>query len=85
VDDPTIALIGDASRLGSQNREWITSDDQLKQIVAMGANGANVELVREMRELKSLLSGQTLETTLAGEDILISMKRTQYNRDMRRR
>jgi hypothetical protein len=85
IDSPTMALIGDASRLGGSNREWVTRDKQLQQIVGMGANMANAELLNEMRALRQMLGSQKLETVLKGTDIYISQKRTGYDINQRSR
>jgi len=85
IDNPTMALIGDASKLGGRNREWVTNDKQLQQIVGMGANTANMELLNEMRAMRAMLASQQLETVLKGTDIYISQKRTGYSVNQRSR
>ena len=48
VDQPTMALIGDASRLGSRNREWIFNDSQLQATVQMASVGSNAMLIAKL-------------------------------------
>jgi len=66
VDQPTMAIIGDGSRLGSRNREWIFNDSQLKATVQMASTGSNAALIAKLDRVEKLLASQELTTTLKG-------------------
>ena len=85
IDEPTFALIGDATTLGGRNREWIFRDDQLIATVQMASAGANAQLLYEIRSLKAILAGQELKTTLKGSDIDIALRRRLNMRNKRGR
>jgi len=84
VDSPTLALVGDASKLGSDNKEWIFRNDQLKQTMGMVANASSAVLEKRLAKLEQTLANQTIETRLSGNDILISLKRSQSSMDRRK-
>ncbi|MCB0713387.1 MAG: hypothetical protein KDD67_13750 [Ignavibacteriae bacterium] len=52
VDSPTLAVVGDAARLGGSNREWIFNDDQLREIMGAVLRAQTAVLVAEMRGLR---------------------------------
>ena len=83
IDSPTMAIIGDGAKLGSDNREWIFRDDQLIKTIQMASVNSNSTLLDEVRRLNGMLAGQTLEATLSGNDILISLRRTEYSQASR--
>ncbi|MBM2814435.1 MAG: hypothetical protein HW421_1197 [Ignavibacteria bacterium] len=83
VDQPTMALIGDASRLGGRNREWIFNDSQLQATVQMASVGSNAMLIAKLDRVEKLLASQELKTTLKGSDIDIALRRNQYNNSIR--
>ena len=85
IDQPTMGIVGDASRLGSQNREWIFSDPQLIATVQMASANQNQSLVKELRQVKSLLASQSLETELKGDTIAIALRRNNYKTSARSR
>lgn len=76
IDQPTLAVVGDASKLGSQNREWIFSDPQLIATIQMASAGANAILLERLSNIEKLLSSQQLTTKLKGQDIYVSLQRT---------
>jgi len=80
-----MAIIGDASRLGGRNREWIFNDSQLKATVKMASVGSNTMLIDKFDRVEKLLASQELKTTLRGSDIDIALRRTNYNNIMRNR
>ena len=79
IDGPTLAIVGDASKLGSDNKEWIFRNDQLKQVINMATNNSNNELIQEIKLLREILTSQEIQTKLSGQDIYLSLKRTEYN------
>jgi hypothetical protein len=76
IDQPTMAIIGDASRLCGRNREWIFNDSQLKATVQMASTGSNAMLISKLDRVEKLLATQELKTTLRGSDIDIALRRT---------
>ncbi len=83
IDQPTLAVIGDGAKLGSNNKEWIFRDEQLKKTINMANNQSNREVVAELKYLREAFHTLKLETTLRGEDIYISNKKVS-NRINRR-
>ena len=83
VDQPTMAVIGDASRLGGRNREWIFNDSQLQATVQMASVGSNAMLIAKLDRVEKLIASQELKTTLRGSDIDIALRRTEYNKAYR--
>jgi len=79
IDQPTMALIGDASRLGGRNREWIFNDSQLQSTVQMASVGSNAMLIAKLDRVEKLLASQELKTTLRGSDIDIALRRINLN------
>jgi len=77
VEEPTLAIVGDAARLGSQNREWIFSDPQLIATIQMASANANAVLIQRLSNIEQLLSQQELTAKLKGQDIAISLARTR--------
>ncbi len=51
-----MAIIGDASRLGGRNREWIFNDSQLKATVKMASVGSNTMLIDKFDRVEKLLA-----------------------------
>ena len=74
VDRPTLAMIGDATKTGATNKEWIFTNHQLKQVVAMGAGNSSIILEKRLASIENLLANQTLEVHNHGADILYSVR-----------
>lgn len=51
-----MAIIGDASRLGGRNREWIFNDSQLQATVQMVSTGSNAILIAKLDRVEKLFS-----------------------------
>ncbi len=85
IDEPTLAVVGDASRLGGLNREWVFRDEQLQQVVNSALSQQNNSMARELAEIKALLASQELSATLKGNDIRLAQRRTQNAVDRRAR
>jgi len=79
IDQPTMAIVGDASRLGGRNREWIFNDSQLIATVQMAGANSNSMLIAKLDRVEKLLASQELKTTLRGSDIDIALKRTNIH------
>ncbi len=85
IDQPTMAIIGDASRLGGRNREWIFNDSQLQATVQMASAGSNSQLIAKLDRLEKVLASQELTAKLKGQDILLAQKRTSFKQNLRAR
>ncbi|MBE2189190.1 MAG: phage tail tape measure protein [Candidatus Kapabacteria bacterium] len=79
IDQPTMAIIGDGSRLGGRNREWIFNDSQLIATVQMAGANSNSMLIAKLDRVEKLLASQELKTTLRGNDIDIALRRTNIH------
>ena len=77
VDSPTLAVVGDASNLGSSNREWIFRDEQLSDTIRMANSLSAQNNETRLARIEKLLANQELKTTLKGTDIVISQSRTK--------
>lgn len=85
VDEPTIAMIGDASRLGGVDTEWVMRDQQLMQYAAMAAASASQPVAQKMDQLIAAVQGLYHERLfLRGADVWRSTK-IQQTEVMRRR
>lgn len=77
VDQPTLAIIGDANKLGGSNREWVTNDKQLQTIVQMSASAVAAPLVAEIRALRQDFAAGIIVGELKGNDLLLVVKRAE--------
>ena len=80
-----MAIIGDASRLGGRNREWIFNDSQLKATDKKAGVGSNTMLIAKLDRVEKLLASQELKTTLRGSDIDIALRRPNYQNSSRKK
>ena len=78
-----MAIIGDGSRLGGRNREWIFNDSQLIATVQMAGANSNSMLIAKLDRVEKLLASQELKTTLRGSDIDIALRRSVFQKKMR--
>ena len=83
VDEPTIAVVGDAARLGGHNREWIFRDDQLIAVVQMATVGQTRILTEKLDRIEKAIQTQQLTATLRGEDLSIAVRRAEFARAQR--
>ena len=83
VDEPTIAVVGDAARLGGNNREWIFRDDQLIAVVQMATVGQTRILAEKLDRIEKAIQTQQLTATLRGEDLSIAVRRAEFARAQR--
>jgi phage-related minor tail protein len=85
IDQPTLAVIGDAARLGGNNREWVTNDKQLQTIVQMSASASAMPLIDEIRAMRYAFESGIIVGELSGNDLLLSVKAAEqsYNRRLR--
>ena len=80
-----MAIIGDGSRLGGRNREWIFNDSQLIATVQMAVANSNSMLIAKLDRVEKLLASQELKTTLRGSDIDIALRRTVHTQNYRKK
>lgn len=83
IDSPTLALVGDGSKLGGENKEWIFRDDQLQSLVESVVTEQNQERSNEFKALQASIKNINLTSTIKGSDIILSIKRTEFENSMR--
>lgn len=83
IDNATLAVVGDASKLGGSNKEWIFRDDQLRMLVNDITTLQNEKLNNSFIALQKTISNLNLTTTIKGQDLLLTMKRTQLSNNTR--
>lgn len=76
VDDPTLAIVGDAARYAGTNTEWILRDRDIQQLAAMTVAPFTEAILDELRALRADVQVLHHERTLArGSDIMVSYDR----------
>lgn len=86
VDTPTLALVGDARRLGgSSDREWILRDEQLWQVVASATAAQTQALMNKLDEVKAAFMGGRILGTLRGNDIYLAWQGIELANQKRQR
>ena len=83
IDSPTLALVGDGTKLGGTNKEWIFRDDQLRSLVEDVVIEQNNKISNSFKSLQNTISNINLTTTIKGSDLLLSMKRTEFENSIR--
>lgn len=83
IDSPTLALVGDGSKLGGENKEWIFRDDQLQSLVESVVTEQNQERSNEFKALQASIKNINLTSTIKGSDIILSIKRTEFENSIR--
>lgn len=78
-DSPTI-LVGDGSRLGGNDREWIFRDDQLHTIMRAVAANSSAGMNEELREIRALLAAWPTEFRADGRDMRLVTDRAQHDK-----
>lgn len=82
-DQPTLALIGDGSRLGGSDREWLFRDDQLQQLLDMVMMRWNGLFVSAIDRLGDRIDALQFRLSVSGRDLATAV--TRSNADRRRR
>ena len=83
IDSPTLALIGDGNRLGGDNKEWVFRDDQLRSLVEEVVDTQNNKISNSFKSLQNSISNINLTSTIKGSDIILSVKRTEFENSLR--
>lgn len=83
IDSPTLALIGDGNRLGGDNKEWVFRDDQLRSLVEEVVDTQNNKISNSFKALQNSISNINLTSTIKGSDIILSVKRTEFENSLR--
>jgi hypothetical protein len=83
IDSPTLALIGDGNRLGGDNKEWVFRDDQLRSLVEEVVDNQNNKISNSFKSLQNSISNINLTSTIKGSDIILSVKRTEFENSLR--
>lgn len=86
VDDPTMAIVGDAAKYTGSNTEWILRDRDIQDIVNMATAPMTEAIVTELRQLSDEVRIlQTERTLVRGRDIVTVATRETSNRYRRQR
>lgn len=86
VDDPTMAIVGDAAKYTGSNTEWILRDRDIQDIVNMATAPMTEAIVTELRQLSDEVRIlQTEKTLVRGRDIVTVATRETSNRYRRQR
>lgn len=80
VDSPTMAIVGDAARLGGSNREWIFRDEQLNAVIDSAIMRSSAILGERISLLEEAIVGERILGKVSGEDILLISRRTEQRR-----
>lgn len=74
---PQLAMVGDASRLGGSNVEYLLRNDQLKAVINEAIRQNESQIVAEIRALRSDLKNAESKLVLKGKDLYQSYERTK--------
>lgn len=78
VDQPTLALVGDAGRFTGSDTEWILRDKEIKAIVSSVTSAVADSLHQDLLNLRKDVQVLHRERTIAkGQDIVISYDRSK--------
>ncbi len=83
VDQPTLALIGDASKLGGTNREWIFNDQLLQDVIRMVVSHSNAGMIEEIRLLREDVRALQFKLFVSGQDLTTAVGRTRAAQNRR--
>lgn len=83
--EPTVAMIGDGSKLGMPNREWLLNDPQLIGTVRMATEMSSKDTIREIRGLRQDFSNLRIETSIEIDRLRIALKKSENNAKLRER
>lgn len=68
-DSPTIAMIGDGSKLGGNDREWLFRDEHLRLLMNAVAGSSSAGVVARLESIEDLLSEWPTQLTAQGRDL----------------
>jgi TP901 family phage tail tape measure protein len=86
VDDPTLAVVGDAAKYTGSNTEWILRDRDIQDIVYMATTPMTEAIVTELKQLSAEVRILQAEKTLVrGRDIVTVSARESSGRRRRQR
>lgn len=74
---PQLAMVGDASRLGGSNVEYLLRNDQLKAVINEAIRQNDNQVVAAINQQTEALLGGTNKMVLKGKDIYQSYERTK--------
>lgn len=75
-DSPTFAMIGDGSRLGGTDREWLLRDDQFHLALDMVMQRWMPTFAESIDRLGDRLANQNVRLVLRGRDLVTAYNRT---------
>lgn len=77
INSPTLALVGDGAKLGSDNKEWIFRNDQLKQVIQMANGSGTAILEQRLASIENLIASLELFTVTKGSEIKTVLARNE--------
>lgn len=85
IDEPTLAVVGDAAKLGESNREWIFRDQQLQTVIYQAATQGNDDVVRKLDEVVVALQSFSGRIHITEREIYESARKEQVRVSRRAR
>lgn len=82
---PTLALVGDASRLGGSNTEYLLRDNQLQAVITAALTRNDDRVVQAIMWLGERIFGLERTFVLRGEDLHVATKRASSSQRRRSR
>jgi hypothetical protein len=82
---PTLALVGDASRLGGSNTEYLLRDNQLQAVITSALTRNDDRVVQAIMWLGERIFGLERTFVLRGEDLHVATKRASSSQRRRSR
>ena len=87
IEGPTLfgngIVVGDGAKLGSVNKEWIFTHDQLHDVIGMVVMGTMSPMMDKMDELIGVVSDLQFKLYVSGTDLTTAQKRTQAKQQRR--
>lgn len=84
-ESPTLAVVGDGSRLGGSNIEYLLRHDQMKALINEVTNVRDNQVVRAIHTLGSIIQSAFGGFVIRGEDIYAASNRTSARVNKRAR
>lgn len=70
-------MVGDGSKLGMPNREWLLNDPQLMATVRMATDMGSKDTIKELRALRQDFQSLRLESSIEINSLRIALKKSE--------
>lgn len=80
---PTLAMVGDASRLGGSNIEYLLRNDQLRAVISEALSQRESTLVAEIRRLRHEIAARETRFVAKGSDLQAVVERSRHRSSSR--